>query len=378
MGRKGIRDMKILWLSDFDLKGSGYYNISVPICNRLTERGHDVKALGMHYGGQEHHHNFSLLPINKASEIMAMTNNLANIWRFDVFICALDIIHQERFLKDRVFVERKFPYIGIMPLEAPPLVLEWAIVLMQMNKSLFISNFGAKEAQRMNIDAEHLQIGLDPKQWFPVTEEERKSSRYILGMHEEEFVVLTVADNQERKNLSAGMEIFAEFSKDKKAKYILVTREFNLVGWKLKSYATELGIIDKLIILERGMEINQLRMVYGASDVFFLPSKCEGLGLPLLEAMAVGVPCVGTNSTGIAELLGEGRGLLVDYEYTHRDPFGNGYRYWINKQQAVEKLNQIYNNGIDTTIATEYIKTLDWKIAVDTVEKAMNNVTKTS
>ena len=368
--------MKILWLSDFDPRGSGYYNISVPLCNRLADRGHDVKALGMHYKGQEHTHRFSLLPVRNTSEIMAMTGNLMNLWQFDAFICALDIIHQERFLQDKMFVERKFPYVGIMPLESIPLVMDWAIVLAQMNHRLIISEFGTKEVQKMGIEAEYLQIGVDKSQWYPVTKEERTNARNVLGVKEDEFVVLTVADNQERKNLSAALEIFKDFAKDKPVKYVLVTREFNIVGWKLRSYAAELGIVDKFILIERGMNVEQLRLIYGASDVFFLPSKAEGLGMPLLEAMAVGIPCIGTNNTGIADLLADGRGILVDYEYTHRDPFGNGYRYWINKDQAVEKLNQVYQDGYDTTSSTDYVDKLDWKIAIETIEKVMDNVTK--
>ncbi|MEW6268684.1 MAG: glycosyltransferase family 4 protein [Thermodesulfobacteriota bacterium] len=48
-------------------------------------------------------------------------------------------------------------------------------------------------------------------------------------------------------------------------------------------------------------------------DVLCLPSRFEGLGLVLLEAMARGVPCVGSRAGAIPEVLGQGRcGVLVE------------------------------------------------------------------
>ena len=41
----------IIFVSDFDLRGSGYMNIAVALCKELADRGHDVKALGIGYGG---------------------------------------------------------------------------------------------------------------------------------------------------------------------------------------------------------------------------------------------------------------------------------------------------------------------------------------
>jgi len=48
-------------------------------------------------------------------------------------------------------------------------------------------------------------------------------------------------------------------------------------------------------------------------DVLCLPSRFEGLGLVLLEAMLRGVPCVGSRAGAIAEVLGNGRyGFLAE------------------------------------------------------------------
>ncbi|KKM79680.1 hypothetical protein LCGC14_1347430, partial [marine sediment metagenome] len=41
----------ILFISDFDLTGSGYMNIAISLCNELARRGYNIKALGMGYNG---------------------------------------------------------------------------------------------------------------------------------------------------------------------------------------------------------------------------------------------------------------------------------------------------------------------------------------
>jgi alpha-maltose-1-phosphate synthase len=56
----------------------------------------------------------------------------------------------------------------------------------------------------------------------------------------------------------------------------------------------------------------QLGELYRRARVFCLPSRYEPWGLVLIEAMAHGVPCVGSTTGSIPEILDEGRaGLLV-------------------------------------------------------------------
>jgi glycosyltransferase involved in cell wall biosynthesis len=57
---------------------------------------------------------------------------------------------------------------------------------------------------------------------------------------------------------------------------------------------------------------DRIRGLYAAADIFCLPSFAEGLPVALMEAMAMGIPCVATHITGIPELIRNGiDGLLV-------------------------------------------------------------------
>lgn len=365
---------RIAYFSDYDLAGSGYLNISVPLCNELTKLGHEVKAIGLGYHGQEHDNLFSIIPCQDFNDFNAIVQNLTKKWPFDVFMVALDIPHHERILSMPVFQQRKFKYIGIMPVEAGPVCISWAIVLSLMDKCFIISEYGTQQAKEVGVNAEHLQVGVDTKEWHPVTPEEKQKLREALGIDKDVFVVLTVADNQERKNPHRLIETFAGFAQNKKAKYILVTREFNPAGGKLRDYAQEKGIQQNFMLFERGMAHKQLFGLYAMSDAFLLCSKSEGLGMPILEAMAMGTPVVATNCTAISELLADGRGLLVDYDYQHRDCFGNGWRYWFSKDKGVEKLNQIYDFGFDASLAREYVEKRTWDIPAKQVNEAIKGI----
>ena len=50
---------------------------------------------------------------------------------------------------------------------------------------------------------------------------------------------------------------------------------------------------------------NQLAMLYRGADAFVLPSRGEGWGMPILEAMACGLPVIATPWSGPSEFLHE-------------------------------------------------------------------------
>lgn len=382
---------KVVWLTDLDIKGSGYRNLSIPLCRGLAERGHDVKAVGLKYKREEHREPFSIIPADNFQQSNGIIHNLGNFWNFDALIVALDIPVQEKIIE--TFPDLSSRYFGIFPVESDPLCASWAMVLQQMDKPFVISRFGTNEAHKAGVKkAEYLEVDIDSEAWKQPSKEERDRIRMSFGLSDDSFSVLTVADNQERKLLSRSMEIFADFLYDYNgvnakivkeeelepkvdAQYSLVTREHNPVGWSLRDYAKRLGISNHLMIFERGIEFSKLWALYAMSDVFLLTSKAEGLGMPILEAMSVGLPCVGTNCTGIRENLSEGRGHLIDYDYVHVDPFGNTKRYFASREHGVEQLRRIYNGDLpDLKKAREYVEKRDWNHAVDKIhEELMKN-----
>jgi glycosyltransferase involved in cell wall biosynthesis len=67
--------------------------------------------------------------------------------------------------------------------------------------------------------------------------------------------------------------------------------------------AKDLNITEMVHFYGTVREVEKLRSIIDASDIFVLASKTEGLPRAMIEAMARAIPCIGTNIGGIPELL---------------------------------------------------------------------------
>jgi len=67
--------------------------------------------------------------------------------------------------------------------------------------------------------------------------------------------------------------------------------------------ARELGVQDKVFFLGK---IDVVAPLLAGADLFLLPSSSESFGLSALEALASGVPVVGSNAGGIPEVIRDG------------------------------------------------------------------------
>jgi glycosyltransferase involved in cell wall biosynthesis len=358
---------KILWVSDLDTKGSGYFYLSAPLCTHLSKMGYDVKAIGISYGGGEHDFPFSIIPAKDLQEAHAEIHNLVHLWKPDTAIVALDIPLQDSIKKNLAALPVK--YIAITPLENGPLCMAWAAALMALDFVFFISELGKQEALKAGLtNVDHLQIGVDTVSWRVPTPEERSKLREAMGLDDDTFAVLTVADNQERKNLWAAVEAVGRLKKrlegKKKVKYFMVTREHSPVGNKLRELAMKAGINQEFIVLERGLPSKELWTLYAMSDAFVLSSKAEGLGMIVLEAMACGVPCFTTNTGALTNLLSDNRGFLISPEYTMIDVWGNSRRDFINIEELADALYRAAMGKLQleatTREARKYVEGRTW------------------
>jgi tetratricopeptide (TPR) repeat protein len=67
-------------------------------------------------------------------------------------------------------------------------------------------------------------------------------------------------------------------------------------------------------VLDRPLDSTDVPRLYRAADAFVLPSHGEGWGRPYMEAMAMGLPTIGTRWSGNLEFMHDDNSYLIDYE----------------------------------------------------------------
>jgi glycosyltransferase involved in cell wall biosynthesis len=70
----------------------------------------------------------------------------------------------------------------------------------------------------------------------------------------------------------------------------------------LRELTTRLGV-DHRVIFTGWLEKEELWKIYLVADLFVLPSKSEGMPNAILEALGLGVPCIGSRIPGITDVL---------------------------------------------------------------------------
>jgi glycosyltransferase involved in cell wall biosynthesis len=390
---------KILVFTEMDFSGSGYYYLMTPIIEGLAYLGYDIKVVGVGYGGQEYDYNFSIVRADTIQDGVAISSNIIRMWKPDVFLCGFDIPLQIKIFETLSPLGIK--YIAVTPLENPPLTQTWAASLMQMASVFFISKIGYTASVKAGLkNSDFLSVGVDTNLFVPASDDEVTEIRKAFGC-EDDFVILTVADNQERKNLSASMKVVSllvhpdlssdkfdeimsgksneriqDFPKQGKFKYIIVTREHSVVGHNLRDLAVTMDINKELTVIERGVPQTELRKLYVMSDIFLLLSKAEGLGIPVLEAMSCGTPVIATDTGALTELLEGGRGYLVKEKYGFTDVWGNSWRSLANVETAVGHIKGIMSTRRpDTTAGREFVLSRTLEDSVNKMDKKIKELT---
>jgi glycosyltransferase involved in cell wall biosynthesis len=118
------------------------------------------------------------------------------------------------------------------------------------------------------------------------------------------FILYTGGDDH-RKNLQGAIDGYAalphEIRRDTQLVIVCALEPHRKV--ELNDAAKRAGLTEGDILFLGYLPEDDLVGLYSTCDLFVFPSLYEGLGLPVLEAMACGAPVIGGNNSSIKELI---------------------------------------------------------------------------
>lgn len=178
--------------------------------------------------------------------------------------------------------------------------------------------------------------------------------------------IIYIGTLQPRKNLIRLIEAFARIEGDLKLVIVGKTTGEGKQGWKFQEILEtpkKLGVEERVKFLGF-VPTEDLPYLLSGSLTFTLPSLWEGFGIPVLEAMACGIPVIVSNVSSLPEVVGDA-GLLVD-PYSI-DQIEQAIRTIVSDKKLGEKYSKA---GI------EQAKKFSWEKMTRTVIKVFEKVNK--
>lgn len=170
--------------------------------------------------------------------------------------------------------------------------------------------------------------------------------RKILGIAPDEKIILHVSNFRKVKRVQDVVETFSYVRKQMPCKLLLVGDgpERHPILEQTKGTAYE----HDILFLGKQENVAEL---YALADLFLLMSEKESFGLVLLEAMACGVPCIGTDIGGIPEVIDHGEnGFIVPKGAVERaallavELLTNDVMFATFKENALQTVHSTFNS----------------------------------
>jgi glycosyltransferase involved in cell wall biosynthesis len=180
--------------------------------------------------------------------------------------------------------------------------------------------------------------------------------RKELNIESDNYVFLFSFDyysSYNRKNPEAVLKAFASVFQGKKdVKLIIKTnngeRFPDKVQYLLKKIY-DLKIEKQVLMINQILTRNELISLFNSADCYISLHRGEGLGLGMLESMALGKPVIATAYGGNLEFMKKDFSFLVDYKMVQASddyPVYKDVKYWADPyhDQAAEMMLNLYKD----------------------------------
>ncbi len=134
--------------------------------------------------------------------------------------------------------------------------------------------------------------------------------RIIDKLHIKGKYILVLGGSDPRKNTELIIRKFIELRSESEIEEKLVI--LGIPNWEKTNFyeIVKQSSYGKEVIFTDFVAEEDLVLLYNGATVFLYPSLYEGFGLPLLEAMACGIPVISSDRTSIPEIVGDAASLI--------------------------------------------------------------------
>lgn len=320
--------MRILIHSNAPFVGTGYGNQTDLMSRWLKQHGHDVIVSAFHglRGGRMNIGGVDVLPGSDEQ------------WGNDILLA-----HYDHYKPDVLFALMDSWVLDRDTLRGAPMAL-WAPVdhtpippavadrLRYTRWPIAMSRHGEREMRKVGLDPFYVPHMVDAGAYHPM---DRDQARRACGFPEGAFVAVSVAANKgfpSRKSLDRLMKAWARFVEAHPGSVLYlhtnpyptasglplyeVARFYGLraAGMSASGGAPDADVLfpDMYMWMRGEYGAPALNALYNAADVFVLPSRGEGFGIPVIEAQAAGCPVIVSHFTAQTQLAPHGYLIPID------------------------------------------------------------------
>ena len=233
-------------------------------------------------------------------------------------------------------------------------------IINDASKIFALTNTEAKSYVEMGANINKIEIvqnGLKLSDYINLPTRGKFRKKYSIGLDDK--VILSLSRLHKIKGIELLVDAFAGLSKELgKIKLVIVGPDEGLLPL-LKAKARKLNVEQDIIFTGPIYEQDDKLSAYVDADVYVLASIYETFPMTILEACACGIPIITTDRCGIADIIDNNVGYVVEYD---KDQLRDSIYQILSNKEASKEFSKcgpnLVMNKFEFTVVTRRIETI--------------------